>query len=274
MRARDWFQARNACPDGSEEISMRQGLKADFLDGLMRSWAGKDACMVCNGSPRGVSYDLLWNITMWIGEIIAVDSGLEWLERAGISPELIVGDLDSVNIDLYSRYEAMGVSSVLANPMKDDTDLEMALSSARDHFQSKVVVVNYSGGYLDQELASLGSMGRCGLPVAAVDDHMAVIYLAGPEEGADIDDGSHDFESAGNVVPSRLRLAQIGLEEGDEYSVIAYDGAAVVTQAGVHWPQESFEYEGLSGRGIDNIVESPDAQVVVESGKAMVIIEY
>lgn len=253
---------------------MRGDLRADVLAGLEGAWVGKGACMVCNGSPRGVSYDLLWNLTMWIDEIIAVDSGLHWLEKAGITPELIVGDLDSVDRALYDRSMAMGVSSVVADRMKDETDLELALISAQDMFKDKVVVVNFSGGYIDYEISTLGAMGRCPLPAFALDDHMAVAFLEGPAKGLAVDDARLDFGAPGSTKPARLRLSQLGLAEGDRYSVIAYDGPAVVTQVGVRWPQDSFEYGGMDGRGVANVVESSDAQVSVERGRAMVIIDF
>ncbi len=256
---------------GSEPRNLRQA----FLAALESSWAGKDACLICSGSPTGVSPDLLWSLTMWNDEIIAVDSGLEWLERANITPELMVGDMDSVDRELYNRYEVMGVAAIVTNPVKDDTDLELALMCVEDRFRTMAVVANFAGGRLDHELASLGSMGRAGFPVVAVDEHAAVVFLQAAAEG----EPAVQFGEVGSgfglaPVPSRIELRQIGLEPGDEYSVIAYDGAATVSQSGVRYPQESVEMPGISGRGISNVVASGDAAVEVESGKVMLLLTF
>lgn len=250
-------------------------LRQAFLEALESSWAGKGACLICSGSPTGVSPDLLWNLAMWNDEIIAVDSGLEWLERANITPELMVGDMDSVDAELYNRYEVMGVSAIVTSPVKDDTDLEIALMCVGERFRTMAVVANFAGGRLDHELASLGSMGRAGFPVVAVDEHAAVVFL----EAAGADAVSAQFGDAGSgcgpaPVPSRIELSQIGLQPGDEYSVIAYDGSATVSQSGVRYPQESVEMPGISGRGVSNVVISPDAAVEAERGKAMLVLTF
>ena len=240
-----------------------------FFDALERAWAGKGVCVVCNGSPRGVSPDLLWSLTMWTDEIIAVDSGLEWLERANITPELMVGDMDSVNLELYNRYEVMGVSSIVTNSQKDNTDLELALMCVEERFNSMAVVTNFSGGRLDHELAALGSMGRCNFPVVAIDDNCAVVFLE--HTGSKL--SRVEFGCIGTK-PSFVRLSDLGLGEGDEYSVISYDGCAQVTQSGVLYPQDCVEMQGISGLGISNVVTSKDAFVEVLSGKIMLMLSF
>lgn len=246
-----------------------------FLDALERAWAGKGVCLVCSGSPRGISPDLLWNLTMWTDEIIAVDSGLEWLERANITPELMVGDMDSVNLELYNRYEVMGVSSIVTNPQKDETDLELALMCVEERFNSMAVVANFSGGRLDHELAALGSMGRCNFPVVAVDDNCAVVFLESTGLQR-VEFGCVDSVSADVVAPkpSFVCLSDLGLSEGDEYSIIAYDGCAKVTQSAVLYPQDCVEMQGISGLGISNVVTSKEAFVEVLSGKIMLMLSF
>ncbi len=258
-----------------------------FLAALERGWAGKGVCLLCNGSPSGVSSELLWNLTMWTDEIIAVDCGLEWLERANITPELMVGDMDSVNPELYNRYEIMGVSSIVTSPQKDNTDLELALMCVKERFNSMAIVVNFAGGRLDHELASLGSMGKCDFPVVAVDEHCAVVFLervgsgrvefgsvAGFSSSCAGEASSLSGATSAASKPSYVRLSDLGLNEGDQYSVIAYDGSATMTQSGVLYPQECDELQGICGLGISNVVTSKDAFVEVIAGKVMLVLSF
>lgn len=63
--------------------------------------------------------------------VIAVDSGTEFLYRAGIIPDIIVGDLDSANPDIIDYYRDFEyIDFCILKPEKDDTDTEHAIHEA------------------------------------------------------------------------------------------------------------------------------------------------
>ena len=71
--------------------------------------------------------------TRWLADadlVIAADSGACWLEQIGVTPRLLVGDLDSVGEPLVERYAAAGVEIDRHPAAKDESDAELALERA------------------------------------------------------------------------------------------------------------------------------------------------
>ena len=60
--------------------------------------------------------------------ILAADSGMDFLYRTQILPDIIVGDFDSVEpkvLDFFREKEQIDIC--VLNPVKDDTDTEFAI---------------------------------------------------------------------------------------------------------------------------------------------------
>ena len=61
----------------------------------------------------------------------AVDRGLAFFKRNGLTPDYVVGDFDSVEEPVLHAFERLGPDAapkiVRLNPMKDDTDTELSL---------------------------------------------------------------------------------------------------------------------------------------------------
>ncbi len=95
------------------------------------------------------------DIRRWIDPfdfVIAADSGLEGLERAGIAPDLIVGDMDSLSdprsLDRYTP------DRVRAYPRdKDYSDTELALREMEARSITDIAIVGGDGGRMDHFFA-------------------------------------------------------------------------------------------------------------------------
>ena len=90
--------------------------------------------------------------------VIAADSGLDRAREAGLTPELIVGDFDSLadkgSLSLYEK------EHILQFPVdKDATDTEIALDMAFERGPGRVVLAGGGGGRLDH-LIGLVSLFR------------------------------------------------------------------------------------------------------------------
>jgi thiamine pyrophosphokinase len=84
--------------------------------------------------------------------IVAADSGLQAAENAGLRPDWVVGDMDS--LDSLKRLEKYPVERVLRFPKdKDYTDTEYALNLLWEKGCDKVVLAGGGGGRLDHLLA-------------------------------------------------------------------------------------------------------------------------
>ena len=87
--------------------------------------------------------------------LIAVDGGLRHLRNLYKTPQLLIGDLDSVTADEVSQAEAQGIEIRRFKIDKDETDLELALLAAAEKGFDEIMLVAALGGRLDQTLANL-----------------------------------------------------------------------------------------------------------------------
>jgi thiamine pyrophosphokinase len=82
---------------------------------------------------------------------IAADSGLDAAEKAGIKPDFIAGDMDS--LEDPSRLSAYPPDKVIRHkPEKDHTDTELALFLAIENGCDEIWIIGGGGGRLDHLL--------------------------------------------------------------------------------------------------------------------------
>lgn len=87
--------------------------------------------------------------------IIAVDKGLEVLDKLNIEPKYIVGDFDSINEDILIKYKKMPIEIVKLNPEKDLTDTHSAINLAIDLKSTDIVILGAIGTRLDHTIANI-----------------------------------------------------------------------------------------------------------------------
>ena len=85
--------------------------------------------------------------------LIAADRGYEALRAAGIAPDLIMGDFDSLG------FTPEGENVLPHSPIKDDTDLLLAIRWAMERGWRRFVIYGALGGRrLDQTVASFQTL--------------------------------------------------------------------------------------------------------------------
>ena len=95
--------------------------------------------------------------------ICAADSGLDAVLAAGLRPDGVVGDMDSVSdISLLEEYPAGIVERYPED--KDDTDTDLGLAWLRRRGCRNTVLIGGGEGRLDHSLAILGLFSRPGAP--------------------------------------------------------------------------------------------------------------
>lgn len=181
--------------------------------------------------------------------VVAVDGGGERLVRAGVTPDLAIGDFDSLPTDILASLDAHGVEVVRHPAEKDESDLSLALSEVSSRGVSEVVLTGFTGGRLDHTLVVAGALARA----AALRPH--IVETA--EEGWILAPGARSSVEPG--------------VRGDTISVIALAGGTVVSVSGVHWPLEHAVLDPLGDLGLSNRITGPDAVVTVHSGLALVL---
>lgn len=89
-------------------------------------------------------------------KIIASDKGLETLDKCGIIPNYIIGDFDSINLNILNKYiNNSKIKIIKLNPIKDYTDTHMALKLAIDINSTEIIIVGAIGTRVDHLLGNI-----------------------------------------------------------------------------------------------------------------------
>jgi thiamine pyrophosphokinase len=181
--------------------------------------------------------------------LIAADGGLVNALTLGLTPQLIIGDMDSATREEVSHAREQGAALELFPPDKDQTDLELALHHAVESGCEFIRIVGGLGGRTDQALANL-------------------FLLADPHlQGVDIrlDDGVEEAF----VIRER---AEIWGDAGDIISLLPLEGPAegVLTE-GLRFPLRVEMLLPFHTRGISNAMTGSTASVSLAKGALICI---
>ena len=184
--------------------------------------------------------------------VIAADSGAQWLEGRGMRPDLVVGDMDSIDPELLDRLRAGGVAVEPHPAEKDASDAELAVERAAAADANEIVILGgLRGERLDHELANL---------LLLVDDrwsHIELRLVRGPTT-------ARALKGEGHLV---LEGAS-----GDLVTLLAVGGAATgVSTHGLRYPLVAENLAMGRSRGLSNEVEEAPASVSLQSGTLLVI---
>lgn len=115
----------------------------------------KIAYLFLNGELLGEKDFFIKMISEQAGDLYCADGGANTLEKFGLTPNEIWGDLDSISNEILKNYEAKGVIIKVFPKDKNFTDTELLLDYLYQKKYDKIVVVNGLGGRKDHELTNL-----------------------------------------------------------------------------------------------------------------------
>jgi thiamine pyrophosphokinase len=87
--------------------------------------------------------------------IICADSGANHLYKHRIVPHYLVGDFDSINLEVLNFYENEKCSILKFPPEKDFTDSELAMNITFDYEVSEIVFLGCTGTRIDHFFGNL-----------------------------------------------------------------------------------------------------------------------
>lgn len=90
--------------------------------------------------------------------LIAADRGLEFVCRAQIRPNEIVGDFDSAREELLPQFADEHIPIRRFCPEKDYTDMEIAMETALERGSSEITVLGATGTRVDHVLGSIRNL--------------------------------------------------------------------------------------------------------------------
>ena len=87
--------------------------------------------------------------------LICADGGTRHALALGLTPHLVVGDMDSLPPSDQQTLTSRGVELIRHPVDKDQTDLELAFEVAVDRGATEILLLTALGGRLDQQLANI-----------------------------------------------------------------------------------------------------------------------
>lgn len=182
--------------------------------------------------------------------VIAANGGIHHAEALGIHPDVVIGDLDSLDKHAQMRLHAAGTHTEASPAKKDETDLELALLYAKQKDIDKVVVIGALGGRIDMTLAN-------------------VLLLTHPQLASIHIELWHDEQTAWIIRPPG---GEIYGNPEDTLSLIPLDGDAEgITTYHLAYPLSDETLRIGPARGVSNMLTSKTARVEIRSGIVLAI---
>jgi len=181
--------------------------------------------------------------------LIAVDGGLNHLTALGLKPNLIIGDMDSVDGELLEKFRKQDVAIEKHPPDKDQNDLELAIQAAVNMHPKTIWIVAALGKRIDQTLAN--------------------IFLLTREDLIDID--THIIDGVRDLFLIRKEASISGVK-GQRVSLIPIHGPVNgIRTEGLAYPLNNETLYPDRTRGISNRMTYLQARIAIENGLLLCI---
>ncbi|RWC04400.1 thiamine diphosphokinase [Mesorhizobium sp.] len=179
--------------------------------------------------------------------VIAADAGISHARTLRLTPELWVGDFDSVPADLPDELAAVPRQVFPAE--KDKTDGELAIAAALERGATSLVLAGAFGGKrTDHAFLHLA------LGVRLAEAGTEVLLTSGAQEGVPLLPGKAGFDYA----------------DGTLFSILGFSDLAGLTVTGAKWPLNHVEVAFGSSLTISNEVKGR-LEVALGSGSALLL---
>ena len=172
-------------------------------------------------------------VAAWIESadlVIAADSGLLRVLESGFVPDIVIGDFDSVSMDMI----ASGIVTIF-DEGQDNTDCGKLLDYVKKKGFSKATIICSEGDLSDHFLDTIHSCLRSDLTISLGLERGQSYILSGPTRQS------------------------FSVEVGCRVSLIPLETLSNTTLSGVAWP---FEGQTLSARGFTSISNKATENII------------
>ena len=206
------------------------------------------ALIVLGGDAPGKALLTRWKAACDFS--IAADRGLEAFDAAGLEPDFLLGDMDSVRHEVLGKYESRLPQKRLKCE-KDDTDGEAAIDAAIERGAREIVLLGALGGRMDHALANLMLLVR-----------------------------AHRKEAFARIVDEQVLIERVDFRSvlddalGHTVSLLPLGQAEGVTIDGFYYPLVNGTLTNDCTLGVSNVVTSSPATVTVRDGDLLLFHYY
>ncbi len=181
--------------------------------------------------------------------ILCADGGTRHALGLGLTPNLVIGDMDSIESHEWKHLENTGVPVELFPHDKNETDLELAINKALEVKPMRVIILAALGGRMDHTLANISLLA---------DPRLASVDIR-------LDDGVEEILFCRDQV-------QVHGSSGDFVSLIPW-GSPVrgVQTENLKWQLTNEILYVEKTRGVSNEMTDKTASVKIGSGLLLVV---
>ena len=198
--------------------------------------------IICNGDPP--ERRLLRALAARASLVVAADGGANAALRAGVRPDVVIGDLDSL---LPASARRLATARIIRVTRQDNTDLEKALDFVAAEHPSRVMIAGATGGRVDFTLGNLAVFWN-------YTDRLPITFAG---------DGWR-------AVPVGRRL-KARAARGVTVSLVPFGDCAGITLRGLKYGLRNARMR-VGEIGVSNVVASSPFTVDVKKGRMLVVI--
>ena len=181
--------------------------------------------------------------------ILCADGGTRHALALGLTPHLVIGDMDSATSDEIKQLKKVDVPIELFPRDKNEIDLELAIQRALEKHPDTILIVAALGGRLDQTLGNITLLS---------DAQLADVDIR-------LDDGLEE------VFFCRTR-SEVRGRSGDLVSLIPWHGKVEGVQTkNLKWSLHDEILYPEKTRGISNEMTADIASIEIKSGLLLVV---
>lgn len=201
---------------------------------------------------------------------VLADHGLDGMDSLKrMNPDMhaeliIVGDYDSVEPERLRAYKEVGVRSLQYPAEKNYTDSHLALYTALEAGAEEITILGATGTRLDHVLANLGLLQIClekGIEAELTDSHNRIHMI----KSRMVLDRETQFGRYVSLMPYTDYVTGVTLH-GMKYPLEDF-----TFHTGIHWEAGNQITDNGVSRGISNEIEDEQAEIVIKSGRLLVI---
>ena len=216
-------------------------------------------CMIISGAPAAGELPVIKD-----EYIIACDAGVGHALKAGIRPDLLVGDFDT-----YTEALPEGIPVLTALAEKDDTDTMMAVRYALEQGFERIRICAALGGRLDHSIGNLSA-------AAYVAERLGCCYVYGERETAILlYNGSVLLrkQERSNKGILQNAICASGEQKKEFVSVFSWtEEAKGVSYRGLKYPLTDATLTRAFALGISNEFAEEEAEISVKDGMLLIVI--
>ena len=181
---------------------------------------------------------------------LCADAGADLCRAAGVLPDAIVGDMDSLSAETRAWLETNGVPEAIFPAEKNDSDQTLATEQLLAEGAEEIIVIGGLGGRMDHALANMMELVRAGR------EGQSLVYW-------------DDINRLRYVGPGEHRLAKC---DGYIGIVPFSDTGMQLSIEGLYYPLDHFSVPFGITRLISNVfADAPEAVITIHHGDGVLV---